>query len=273
MEGDETVDREYLLEVVRRAPMLAALREESMTPRDLEHRLGISKSTRHRNTTSLTDRGILEKSDGEYRLTESGRAVADVVATFETDMQTTIRLAPMFDAVSDSLPGCPTDVFADATVTTTDQGDPFGPLARFVSLVRETDSLRMMDSYAIAPTYIDEVHGRILDGLHTEVIERPDVANDIMEHYPRKCVQLCASEFLTMKLFDDLPFGLVILDDRVGIGVRDDETHVPRAFVDTDASEARDWAETLFETHWSEAVPLRRFNPKALQEAIERNDM
>lgn len=269
MTGDETVDRELLLEVVRRGPMLAALRAGPMTRRDLEEHLGISKSTAHRNARSLTERGMLVKSNGEHTLTEFGRMVADVVTTFEEDMQATARLSPLLEVVSGTVPSCPIGVFADATVTTTESGDPFGPLARFISLVRETESLRMADSYAIAPTYIDEIHGRVLDGLETKVIERPDVAEDIIENYPKKCVQLCASEFLTMKLYDDLPFGLVILDDRIGIGVRDAETGVPRAFVDTEANRAREWAETIFESYWSEATQINRFNPTALREAIE----
>ena len=269
MAGDEPVDRELLLEVVRRAPMLAALREEAMTRRSLEDHLGVSNSTVHRNTRSLAERGILTKSNGEHTLTEFGRAVADAVTTFEADIRATTRLSPLLEVVADTVPRCPTDVFADATVTTTSTGDPFAPLARFISLVRETDSLCMADSYAIAPTYIDEIHGRILDGLETKVIERPDVAADIIENYPRKCVQLCASEYLTMKLHDDLPFGLVILDGRIGIGIRDAESGVPRAFVDTEANGAREWAEAVFESYWSEATQLHRFNPTGLEEAIE----
>ncbi len=248
--------------------MLAALREGPMTRRELEDRLGVSNSTVHRNTRSLADRDMLERSDGKHTLTAFGRAVSDVVRTFEADMHATARLSPLLEAVSDTVPACPTGVFADATVTTAESGDPFGPLARFISLVRETASLRMVDSYAIAPTYIDEIHGRVLDGLETNVIERPDVAADVIENYPKKCVQLCASDFLTMKLHDDLPFGLVILDDRVGIGVRDAETGVPRMFVDSEADKAREWAESIFDSYWSEATQLHRFNPTGLEEAI-----
>lgn len=269
MTGDESIDRNLLLEVVRQAPMLAALREEPMDRHDLMQHLNISKSTSHRNANSLAERGILRKSNGEHTLTEFGQAVADVVVTFEKDMETIVRLAPVFEAISSTNLPWPIDAFADATVTTADRGDPFGPLARFVSLVSETDSLRMADSYAIAPTYIDEIHGRVLDGLETEVIERPEVAEDIMENYPKKCVQLCASDFLKMWIHDDLPFGLVILDHRIGIGVRAPEMGVPRAFVDTEANEAREWAETVFESYWDEATELEGFNPRALSETIE----
>lgn len=269
MPGDDPPDRDFLLDVVRRAPMLAALRRESLTPRDLRERLDVSKSTAHRNTTSLAERGLLRKSDGEYALTELGRSVADVVATFETDVETTLRLAPLLDAVSGIDPPCPVDAFTDATVTTTEQGDPFGPLARFVSLIDETDWFRMADSYAIAPAYIDEVQGRVLDGLEAEVVERPAVLEDIMENYPRRCVRLCGSEFFTIKLLEGLPFGLVILDDRIGVGIRDPDTGTPHTFVDTGADEAREWAETMFESYWDEATHLDHFTPKALGEAIE----
>ena len=254
------------IEVVKRAPMIAALREGAMDRRDLEQRLDVSKSTVHRNTTSLAEWGLVERSAGNYGLTEFGEAVADVVATFEADMRTIVRLTPLFEAISGVHPRCPVE--ADARVTTSESGDPFGPLARFVSLVRETETLRMFDSYAVAPTYMDEIHGRVLDGLRTEVIERPEVALDVVENYPRKCVELCASEFLTMQLHEALPFGLVIFDSRIGVGIRDSESGTPRAFVDTDAPEGRTWAETLFESYWDEATQLDRFNPKALREAI-----
>ncbi|MBX0298181.1 helix-turn-helix transcriptional regulator [Haloarcula nitratireducens] len=257
------------IEVIKRSPMLAALHEGAMDRHSLEQRLGISKSTVHRNTNSLAEQGLIERSDGEYQLTKFGEAVAEVVATFEADMRTTVRLAPLFEAISAVQPGCSVEAFSDATVTTATDGDPFAPLARFVSLVQETETLRMFDSYAVAPTYMDEIHGQVLDGLETKVIERPDIALDIMENYPRKCVELCASEFLTMRVHDTLPFGIGIFDSKIGVGIRDRESGSPRAFIDTETREAREWAETLFESYWNEATQLDRFHPKALREAID----
>lgn len=269
MAGYDPLDQGFLLEVVRRTPMLNALRQESLSPRELQDRLDISKSTAHRNATSLADRGLVQKSDGKHTLTAFGREVADLVSTFESDMETTVRLAPMLGAVSGTQPPCPIDAFANATVTTTDHGDPFGPVARIVALIRETDSFRMADSYAIAPAYIEEIQGRVLDGLEAEVIERPEVAEDIMENYPRRCVRLCGSEHYTMKLHDDLKFGLVIFDHRIGIGVRDPRTGTPRVFVDTDAEEAREWAQAIFDAYWREGTRLDHFTPRELRDVIK----
>lgn len=272
MATDSHLNRALLLDVVRRAPMLQALRNAPMDRRDLEEPLEITKSTSHRTTKALAEQGMVRRLvDGRYALTEFGQAVADTVAGFEAAMEANLRLAPVLDAVAGTDPPCPIEAFSGATVTTTDRGDPFAPLARFVTLVRETGSLRMIDSYAIAPTYIDEVHGRILDGLKTEVIERPAIAEDIMRNYPGKCVELCASKFLTMKLHTDLPFGLVLLDHRVGIGVRDPATGAPTAFVDTNADEAREWAEALYDAFSREAILLDKFNPLALREALGSN--
>ncbi|MFP4627251.1 MAG: helix-turn-helix transcriptional regulator [Natronomonas sp.] len=264
----DPVDSDLLIEVVNRSPMIEALREEPMDRRELEQRLEISKSTVHRNTRSLSERGLIVRTGGEYRLTAFGEAVAEIVTGFREDLQSTGRIAPLFDAVSDIQPPCPIADFADATVSTADNGDPFAPLARFVTLVQETDSLRMFDSYAIAPTYMDEIHGRVLDGLETKVIERPNVAEDVMKNYPEKCVELCASEFLTMRIHEDLPLGLAIFASRVGIGLRDPDTGAPRVFIDTDAPEARAWAMSLFESYWDDAIPLPRFNPKSLRDAL-----
>ena len=159
MGAEDLPERDFLLEVVKRAPMLASLREASLSPRDLQANLDVSKSTVHRNATSLTESGLLTKADGEYTLTELGRSVADVVSRFETDMETIVRLSPMLDPVSGVEPPCPIDAFADATITTTERGDPFGPMGRFLSLVSQTDSFRMADSHTIAPAYIDEIRG------------------------------------------------------------------------------------------------------------------
>lgn len=269
MVGDPPERSDLWLEVIKRAPMISALSEGALDRRALEHRLNISKSTAHRNTTALAEWGLIKRVGGEYKLTEFGEVVTEIVATFEAEMQTAHRLAPLFEVVSSVQPQCPIKEFSNATVTTAESGDPFGPLARFVSLIEDTETLRMFDSYAVAPTYMDEIHGRVLDGLATDVIEQPDIALDIMENYPRKCVELCASEHLTMRLHESLPFGLVIFDSCIGIGIRDQDSGVPRAFIDIDTPAARAWAETLFESYWSEATRLKQFHPKALQEAID----
>lgn len=127
---------------------------------------------------------------------------------------------------------------------------------------------RGFDTASVAPTYMDEFHHRILDGMETEIIDSPEVAEDIMDNYPEKCVQVCVSEYFTHWLHDNLPFGLVIFDDRIGIGVRDADSRMPQAFVDTDSPVAREWAEAVYESYKEESIRLERFTKKGLREAM-----
>lgn len=66
-------------------------------------------------------------------------------------------------------------------------------LTRFITLVQETKTLRGINTCRIAPTYMEEFQGCILDGMQTELIDLPHITEDIMESYPEKCVQVCVS--------------------------------------------------------------------------------
>lgn len=50
------------------------------------------------------------------------------------------------------------------------------------------------------------------------------------------------SDQLTLSAHDDLPSGLAIFDDRIGLGGYDADSGMLPAFVDTDDPDAREWA-------------------------------
>jgi hypothetical protein len=164
----------------------------------------------------------------------------------------------------------PLNAFAGATITTPDSGDPHGPMVRYLTLVRETSTLRGFDTWTIAPTYIGEIQDRILDGMETHLIDPIAVVEDVMDHYPERCVQVCVSGNLTIRLHDSLPFGLAIFDDRIGVAAHDPDTGALRAFVDTDSPVARDWAEAVYEAYEADSVVLEEFTRAGLRKALER---
>lgn len=89
-----------------------------------------------------------------------------------------------------------------------------------------------------------------------------------MENYPERCVEVCASGNLTIRLRDALPFGLALFDDRVGVAVRDAETGALRSFVDTDSPAAREWAEAVYGRYEADSIPLERFTRTGLRDAL-----
>lgn len=261
-------DPDGFLELIRRAPMLEALRDGPLARAELEERLGISRATSHRFTRSLGNRGLIERVDGEFQLTLPGEAVTAAIVGFKAEAATALRLAPVLEVAGQTVPPFPLQAFTEATVTSADHGDPHAPMARYVSLVRETATLRGFDTWAIAPTYLEEIQDRILDGMVTELIDPLPVVEDIMDNYPERCVEVCVSGYLTIRLHDALPFGLAVFDDRVGIAVRDPDTGALRTFVDTDASAAREWADATYERFKAESVLLEDFTKKGLREAV-----
>jgi hypothetical protein len=67
------------------------------------------------------------------------------------------------------------------------------------------------------------------------------------------------SNSFTLWLHDSLPlFRILIYDDRIGIGGYDPDSGVLQVYVDTDAPEAREWAESTVESYRQEA---RRVSP------------
>jgi predicted transcriptional regulator len=260
---------DVLIDLLRRSPLLEELQGEEFDRRELQDRLEISRATSHRHTKLLNELGVIEKMNGQFRLTESGTLLADACSRFKREAGAALQLAPVLKAVRDAPVHIDNEAFASAIVTSTEHGDPHAPLARFIALVREAETLHALDLDIIAPARLDEIQGRIVGGMETELIGLPEVAKDIIDGYPEKCIEACESGHLTVKLVDDLPFALTIFDDRVGIGVCEPDTRILRVFVDTDAATVREWAWEVYEVYDAEAIEMEGFGPEGLRRVME----
>ena len=265
----QTDDLDVLIDLLRRSPLLEELKGEVCDHRELQDRLEISRATSHRHTKLLTELGVIEKVDGQFRLTESGTLLAASCTKFKREANTALQLAPLLDAVADAPVPIDNEAFADATVTGAEHGDPHTPFLRFLALVRETETLHALDLDLIGPVRLDDIKERIVSGMETELIGLPEVARDVIENYPENCIEACASGYLTVKLVDDLPFALTIFDDWVGIGVCEPVTRNLRVFVDTDAPAVREWAWEVFEVYDAEAIEMEGFGPGGLRQVME----
>jgi predicted transcriptional regulator len=273
MKSASEAETDQLIQVLRHRHVFGELKREALERRELEDRLGVSRATSHRYVRTLEEMGLIEQIDGAFVLTELGEDIASAVATFDAAVTTRLRLAPMFAVVHNVTPPVEIATFADASVVSVEYGDPYAPLTRFVSLVQETETLCGINTCRIAPTYMEEFQGRILDGMKTELIDLPQITEDIMESYPEKCVQVCVSGYLTLWMHearDSLPFGLVLFDDRVGIGLFDTKKGTLESFIDTDETAAVEWATEVYDQYKSESVPLENFTKKGLQDALAR---
>ena len=251
------MDTERLVELVRRAPVLAALQEaESMDRRELEAHLDVSKSTVHRLTRSLRERGLIEREAGAFVLTPLGAVCATEVTAFAATIEAVWDLAPVVAAAHANDIAFDVRAFADATVTTAAPGNPYRPVERFMTLVGSTDELRGLDPATINPLHIDALYERIVEGMATEVVFPPSVVEGLLDANPERAERVFASGNFSILVHDDLPFGLTLCAERVGVGIYDEDTGLLRTYADTDAPAAREWAEDLYASYRTAATPL-----------------
>lgn len=244
------------VEAIKRADALAALRGGPMTRADLMAALGVSRTTIHRIVRGLEGRELLIQDGSEFGLSALGRTVADEVATYRRRLRAARRLQPFLETVGDASVGLDVGLFDDATVTVMEPTNPYAPVVRFMGLLRDSGTLRGFDTTTVAPVYAEEIRDEILGGMETDVVYLSSVVEEMVEAYPDAIATAIASGRLALAAHDDLPFGLAVFDDRVGLGGYDDETGMLRVLVDTADPAAREWALDRFRRYRQEAEPV-----------------
>lgn len=243
--GDR-IETDELVDIVRHGPVLEALLAEPLDRRTLEDQLGVSKATSHRFVQWLDEHGLARRVDHRVQLTGRGEAIAEEVLRFEANVRTAQRLTPLLEVICDDHEEFVVEPFVDATVTVADPEDPYRPVERFVTLVRETKTFRGFNTTHMAPLALGEFHEHLFGATETEIIYLPAIAEKLFETYPERAREAIESGHLTLRTRDKLPYGLAIFDERVGIGGYDRSTGLMQVFVDTDAPIARQWAERLY---------------------------
>jgi len=258
--GDR-VDTDLLGDIVRHGPALEALREEPLDRREIEERLDVSRATSHRLTRWLDERDLVEKVDGRFRLTGVGEAVADEVLRFEANVGTVHRLAPLLDVVCEDHQEFVVEPFVDATVTVADPDDPYRPVERFLSLVTDSGTFRGFNTTHMAPLVLGEFHEQVFEETDTEMVYLPNIVEKLFETYPERAREAIERGHLALRTRGELPYGLAIFDDRVGIGGYDERTGLMEVFVDTDSPIAREWAERVYASVRADSEPLDAVDP------------
>ena len=271
------METDALIELVRRAPVFAALRERPMDRRDLQEHLGVSRPTVHRLTRALVDRGLIKRVDGEFTLTAFGEAVTAAVTSFEQSVDTAQEIAPLLRVAKNQDLDLTVEgsAFADATVTNAKPGGPYRPVHRFMTVLEDTERLRGLDPASINPLYLDEIYTQIVDGMETDVVFPPEVVEELLESAPDRAAGALESGNLTLRTHNDLPLKVMLSDERIGVGIYDPKTGILRTYIDTDDSPARKWAETVYSIYREEATKVTehdRFSDLPLIQSVTDSD-
>jgi hypothetical protein len=108
----------------------------------------------------------------------------------------------------------------------------------------------------MAPLVLCEFHQRMFDDTDTEIIYLPQIVERLFETYPERAWEAIDRGHLTLRTREDLPYGLALFDDRVGIGGYDETTGLMQVSVDTNSPIAYGWAERVNASIRADSNPL-----------------
>ena len=254
--GSPIDDIGYLARSEHRAPTLVALTVRPRSRSELWEMAGVSSSTIRRTLSEFEDRNWIRRDGYQYETTPLGAFVASAVAELIERLDTERKLRDVWQWLPGEESGFTIEMCSDAVVTVAEAENPYGPINRFLSLLRGTDRFRFVGfDLALLEPCKDEFCQRVIDGMRSEIIDPPSVARYIRSTYPELSSKTLASGNLTIRLHDDLPsFGVGIFDDRIAISGYDPDSVTVRVLVDTDAPEAREWAESEY-AHYRRKTP------------------
>ncbi len=251
-------DVEFLARSDHRVTALDAMARRPQSRADLRALTGGSRSTIGRMLRAFEDRHWIRRDGSQYEATELGAFVAAGMRQLIDQIETERQLRDAWQWLPSEGSGFTVEMAADAVVTVADVDAPYRPVNRFTSLLRETSHLRFVGAdVALLEPCKDELRQRIVDGMRTEIIDPPSVAKYILSTYRGHCSAPLESGNLTVEIHDDLPaYGVSVFDDRIAVSCFDQENGMVRVLIDTDSPEAREWAESTFETYRRGARPL-----------------
>ncbi len=255
-------DVEFLARSEHRVTALAALARRPQSRADVRAMTGVSQSTIGRTLREFEDRHWIVRDGNHYEATQLGAFVASGVRELIDRVETEQALRDVWQLLPGEASGFTVEMCSDAVVTVAEADDPYGPVNRLISLLRETDGFRFAGfDVALLEPCKDELCRRIADGTRAEIINPPRVARYIRSTHPEQFSEALESGNLTVRLHDDLPpYGVSLFDDRIAISGYDPDNVAVRVLVDTDAPEAREWAESTYESYRREipTVALER---------------
>ena len=251
-------DIEFLARSDHRVTALDAMARRPQSRADLRAMTGVSRSTIGRMLRAFEDRHWISRDGDQYEATELGAFVAAGIQELIERLETEQALRDVWQWLPSEASGFTIEMASKAVVTDAKADDPYGPVNRFVSLLRKTDRFRFVGyDVALLEPCKDELRRQILDGMHTEIIDPPSVAKYILSTYKEHCSEVLESGNLTVRLHENLPsYGLSLFDDRVAISGYNADSGTVQVLLDTDAPEVREWAESTYESHRREARPL-----------------
>ncbi len=257
--GDNAVDDiAFLTRSSHRVAALGAVSESPHSRNELIDATGVSSSTIRRTLRDFEDRSWVDRNGRRYEATRLGEFVASAVDGLVERMETERKLRDVWYWLPDEVAEFTTETWSEMSVTVAEPDYPYRPVRRFESLLQKTDGFRFIGpEVALMEPCMDTLEGLVKEGAEVTLVDRQSCHTYFISTYPDWCSEIIEHEGFTVLEHDELPaYGVGILGDLVVISCYEQDSGAVRSIIEADTEEAREWAESIYDTYHSEARPL-----------------
>lgn len=256
MGGNDTIVG--MLEVVlRRFTFVETLEDDPKDKRTLVADLDCSRSTVDRGIRELEALDLVEYVDGGYRMTSLGATVTSGLADLAETVELRLQLAPFLEWAPEDVFDLDLECLDNADLLLPEPGDPYAMINRHVSVLGQAGRIRCVLPLTGLHAHKTAHRQVVENGTEVEVVGTPEVAQTMQSDPDYAGLTNEMADTGRFKIFqynDDIPYFVGLMDEIVHIGV--DDGGVPRAIVESDDSEVREWAAATFETYRQQADPV-----------------
>lgn len=257
--GEAIDDIAYLARSEHRVPTLVALADRSRSRSELCEQTGVSSSTIRRTLGTFEDYNWVYKEGYKYRATQLGEAIASSMEDLIERVDIERKLRNVWHWLPDEVIEITFESNSDITLTVAEPDAPYRPIARFESLLRETNELRFLrPEVALMEPCMDVLLQLIDNEVSITLVDRPNCHEYFFSTYPERSSEMVKRSNFTVLEHDELPpYGIGILDDCVTFSCYKQDSGTVEALIDTDEPALCEWAESTYASFEAEANPPR----------------
>jgi predicted transcriptional regulator len=237
----------------RREAMLVLLRDEPRSKSELVDSLDVSRSTIDRGIRELESSDLVQRVDGGFQLTLSGRLLLTEYERYRECATGVVRSQALLTAL-------PTDTDLDpaalcgASVTLADRTAPYRPAEEYLEYVRTADHVDHVTT-ALSPQYVEGFREAIVDhGVEVRLAATESISRRLVTGHSDTLAELFESGRLTMRELDTSPafsLGIVERGDRVSAHYLVYADDGIRGRIETAHPDAAAVAGETFEQYWA----------------------
>lgn len=243
----------------RREQLLEQLSGGTRSKTELAEAVDISRSTVDRSVRTLSTAGVVQRKQGGYGFTLTGRLLYEEYRTFSERIESLTAAQQLLS----SLPAdteLPSEAIVGSTVTYPESTAPYRPMEQHVEMIHRADEIDLLAT-TVAPRFIDAYKSQVLAGeLELRAGLSPSVAERVVTNYGETAREMITSGGLILRELDQCPpfsFTLSRTEKTEYLSLLIYGTEGLNGYLVNERPAATAFATELFDSYWAETTPLR----------------